>query len=185
MKVILASQSPRRKELLRLIVETFEIVPANIDEQVQQDELPKVYVQRMAREKAQAIVTNYPEDLVIASDTIVVNEGKILGKPVSRLEAQEMLVGMSGKTHQVYTSVFIQSPQKQKELIASAAVTFFELTEAEIFSYLNQGEYADKAGAYGIQGAAAVFVKEVQGDFYSIVGFPVGQVNQLLKEFTY
>lgn len=185
MKIILASQSPRRKELLHLIVESFEVIPADIDEQVREQEQPEAYVLRMAKEKAQTIAERYPQDLVIASDTIVVNEGKILGKPASYKEAEAMLQAMSGNTHVAYTAVALQSSEKQKEILTYAEVTFFPLTEEEIAHYLEQNEYSDKAGAYGIQGAAAIFVKEVKGDYYSIVGFPVGKVNQLLKEFDY
>ena len=184
MKVILASQSPRRRELLGLIKKEFLVVPADINEEVLAGENPETYVKRMAAEKAQVIAQQYPEDLIIGSDTIVVNEDRILGKPTSRQEAKEMLLGMSGRTHEVYTAVHICSATHSETFICSASVTFYELTEEEIESYLAREEYADKAGAYGIQGGAAVFVKDVKGDYYSIVGFPVGAVNQAMKKFT-
>jgi len=183
MKIILASQSPRRKELLHLIVEDFLIIPADIDEAVNEKEEPKAYVSRMAQEKADAVSQQYPTDLVIASDTTVVCKGEIMGKPESRQEAKEMLEKMSKDIHNVYTAVMIKKGDKVVTHLASAEVRFFELTEEEIDNYLDKEEYADKAGGYGIQGAAAIFVKEVKGDYYSIVGFPVGVVNQLLKEY--
>ncbi len=185
MKIILASQSPRRKELLRLLVDDFVIIPADIDETIQPADQPQEYVLKMAQQKALAISERYPEDLVIASDTIVANQGKILGKPVSRADAEQMLQAMSGGTHSVHTAVVLQRGTQKVEQIASAEVTFFELTTQEINHYLDQNEYQDKAGAYGIQGAAAVFVKEIKGDYYSIVGFPVGVVNQMLKTISF
>jgi len=184
MNIVLASQSPRRKELLNLIVEEFVVAPADIDETVHEGESPKVYVQRMAREKARVVAEHHPQSLVIGSDTTVVNDGEILGKPSSRAEARQMLRRMSGKTHEVYTSVKLQSVTHSEEFISSAAVTFYELSEADIETYLDREEYADKAGAYGIQGGAALFVKEIKGDYYSIVGFPVGAVSQALKKFS-
>ncbi|WP_207942144.1 septum formation protein Maf [Enterococcus sp. DIV2402] len=184
MNVILASQSPRRKELLRLLLDDFEVIPADIDETIGVHDEPEEYVLRMAQEKAAFITQHYPEALVIASDTIVVSEGEILGKPTSREDAQRMLIQMSGKTHIVYTSVVLSTNKKRFEQISSAKVSFFDLSEEEISDYLDKQEYMDKAGAYGIQGAAAIFVQEIQGDYYAIVGFPVGLVHQLLKEFS-
>lgn len=181
--VILASQSPRRKELLGYILPDFQVLPADIDESVLPEEAPRDYVLRMAKEKGAAIADNHRADLVIASDTIVLHEGQVLGKPRNRAEAFEMLRQMSGKTHQVYTAVSLQQQDKHRTALTEATVQFYELTDAEINHYLDSGEYADKAGAYGIQGRASVFVKAVEGDYYSIVGFPVGAVNQMLKEF--
>lgn len=181
--VILASQSPRRKELLHYLVEEFRIMPADIDESVLAGEDPAAYVLRMAQEKGEKIAKDHRKALVIASDTIVVHEGQILGKPQNRENAFKMLQQMSGKTHHVYTGVALQQGEKRRTALTEASVSFYELTEAEINRYLDSGEYADKAGAYGIQGRASVFVKAVQGDYYSIVGFPVGAVNQMLKEF--
>lgn len=184
MTIILASQSPRRKELLQWLVDEFEIIPADIDETIQPSDEPKEYVLRMAKEKARVISRQHPESLVIASDTIVVNEHDILGKPTSREDARRMLQQMSGQTHDVYTAVVIHSKEKHLEQIAAAQVTFFDLSEDEITRYLDKQEYQDKAGAYGIQGAAATFVQTIHGDYYAIVGFPVGVVHQMLKEFS-
>ncbi len=184
MNVVLASQSPRRKELLGWLIPSFEVQPADIDETPLEGEDPKQYVKRMALEKARVIKDKQGSDaLVIASDTTVVLEDEIMGKPVSKAEAKEMLRKLSGMTHDVYTAVVLTNHQKEEKIFAHAAVTFYDLTETEIDTYLATGDYADKAGAYGIQSLAGAFVKAINGDYYSIVGFPIGAVNQALKKF--
>ncbi|EOT33695.1 Maf family protein [Enterococcus durans] len=184
MKVVLASQSPRRKELLGRLVSTFEVQPADIDETPFEGENPKQYVQRMALEKAKVVKSKQlPDTLIIASDTTVVLEDEIMGKPENEEEAQEMLRKLSGTTHDVYTAVVLTDHQKEEKILAHAAVTFYDLTDVEIAAYLATGDYADKAGAYGIQSLAGAFVKAIDGDYYSIVGFPIGAVNQALKKF--
>ena len=183
MKIILASQSPRRKELLGQLVPSFEVVPADIDETINEKDTPKEYVDKMASSKSEVVAASYPTDLVIASDTIVAIDDEILGKPTSREDAFLMLKKMSGRKHMVYTTVVLQQGKKIRKETVPAEVTFFTLTDEEINQYLDTGEHKDKAGAYGIQGAASVFVKKVNGDYYSIVGFPVGVVHQMLKEF--
>lgn len=183
MAIILASQSPRRKELLAHLVEDFQVEPADIDETVHEKDRPEEYVQRMARKKAEHVAEKHPDDLVIACDTIVVAHGEILGKPVDRADAFRMLKLMSGGTHHVYTAVVLRKGDQVEKALVPAKVLFFDLTDEEIDRYLDSGEYADKAGAYGIQGRAGLFVKKVDGDYYSIVGFPVGIINQMLKKF--
>lgn len=183
MAIILASQSPRRRELLGHLVTDFQVLSADIDETVLLDESPTDYVMRMANTKGDKVAKSYSDDLVISSDTIVVWDKQILGKPHDRKEAFEMLRQLSGAAHLVYTGVVLQKGAKRSQALSQAEVSFYDLTDAEINRYLDSGEYADKAGAYGIQGQAGVFVKEIQGDYYSIVGFPVGAVNQMLKEF--
>ncbi|WP_165004119.1 MULTISPECIES: Maf family protein [unclassified Enterococcus] len=184
MKIILASQSPRRKELLAHIEPVFDIQPADIDETPYEGESPVDYVQRMAAEKAAAVWEHRAEEapLIIASDTTIVWNGEIMGKPKNQTEAEAMLKKLSGQTHKVYTAVMLKNSNQEETILAEAKVTFYPLTEAEISRYLATGDYADKAGAYGIQNAASVFVKEISGDYYSIVGFPVGAVNQALKK---
>ncbi|GCF95777.1 Maf-like protein maf [Enterococcus florum] len=184
MTVILASQSPRRKELLAWLIPEFEVQPADVDEEIKAEHTPKEYVQEMARQKAAVIAAKHPTDLVIASDTVVVLGDTILGKPKDRLDAYEMLSGMSGGSHYVYTAVVLRQNDQIEEALTHAKVTFYPLTEEEIQRYLDTGDYQDKAGAYGIQHQAGVFVQEIEGDYYSIVGFPVGKVNQMLKKFT-
>ncbi len=183
MAIILASQSPRRKELLAHLIADFKVEPADIDETVHEGDQPEEYVMSMAKAKAKKVAEAHPDDLVIACDTIVVNHGQILGKPSDREDAYRMLAGMSGGMHHVYTAVVIRRGHRIAQALVPAKVLFFELTEAEINDYLDSGEYTDKAGAYGIQGRAGLFVKKVDGDYYSIVGFPVGVVNQMLKQF--
>ena len=176
MKVVLASQSPRRKELLGRLVSIFEVQPADIDETPFEGENPL--------EKAKVVKSKQlPDTLIIASDTTVVLEDEIMGKPENEEEAQEMLRKLSGTTHDVYTAVVLTDHQKEEKILAHAAVTFYDLTDVEIAAYLATGDYADKAGAYGIQSLAGAFVKAIDGDYYSIVGFPIGAVNQALKKF--
>ncbi|MGK0606073.1 Maf family protein [Enterococcus gilvus] len=183
MTVILASQSPRRKELLGWLLPAFDIQPADIDEDVKDRYTPTDYVMEMARQKAAVVAEKQPEALVIASDTVVVLGEQILGKPKSREEAFGMLRRMSGGSHLVYTSVVIRQKEQTAEKLTSAKVTFYSLTDEEINRYLDSDDYKDKAGAYGIQNGAGVFVEQIEGDYYSIVGFPVGAVNQMLKAF--
>lgn len=184
MKVILASQSPHRKELLGWLIPEFEIQPATIDETPFEGEKPKQYVQRIAVEKAAIVKQKSAVDtLVIASDTIVTIGNEIMGKPTDQKAAKAMLKKLSGITHDVYTAVVLVKNQQEEKLLAHAAVTFYDLTDEEIETYLTTSNYTDKAGAYGIQSFAGAFVKEINGDYYSIVGFPVGAVKQALKKF--
>lgn len=183
MQIILASQSPRRKELLARLVENFEILPADVDESIATGDVPAEYVMKMAQAKGAKIAANHQDALVIACDTIVEQEGKILGKPQNKQEAFEMLTSLSGSAHQVHTAVFMQQNQQIRQALVSATVEFFGLTNLEIEDYLASGEYKDKAGAYGIQGGGGIFVKKIIGDYYAIVGLPIGVVHQMLKEF--
>nr|WP_260697864.1 Maf family protein [Enterococcus mundtii] len=183
MKIVLASQSPRRKELLGRLVPAFSIQPADIDETPKPNEDPLAYVQRMAAEKAEAVQKESEETLVIASDTTVVLGNEILGKPEDDDEAKRMLRKFSGTTHDVYTAVVITDGTQEERILSQASVTFYELTDEEIERYLATGDHRDKAGAYGIQSYAGAFVESISGDYYSIVGFPIGAVNQALKKW--
>ncbi|MTD41903.1 septum formation protein Maf [Erwinia sp. CPCC 100877] len=183
MAVILASQSPRRQELLGRIISNFEIVPADIDEQVKEKIAPEAYVQAMALEKATYVAEQYPEDLVIGCDTIVTIDEEILGKPASREAAFRMLRQLSGRTHKVYTSVVMKKGTQQSSVTVPAEVVFYELSDEEIERYLDTSEFKDKAGAYGIQGQGALLIKEIQGDYYAIMGLPVATVYRMLADF--
>lgn len=183
MTFILASQSPRRKELLQRILPEFKIVPAEIDEKVNEDDTPIEYVQKMAREKAQQIAETHPDEIVIGCDTIVALGHKILGKPVSREDGFNMLSELSGKTHDVYTSVILLKNKQELEKTVLAKVEFYPLTEHDINHYLETNEYVDKAGAYGIQGQGALFVKQIEGDYYSIMGLPIATLYRMLQKF--
>ncbi|MBV7391782.1 Maf family protein [Enterococcus sp. ALS3] len=181
--IILASQSPRRQELLRWLVSDFSVQPADINEDVKDLYGPKEYVMKMAQEKAAAIAAEHPEDLVIACDTVVVADDIILGKPKDRIDAYKMLKMLSNRSHLVYTSVILRQGEQMAEKLTQAEVKFFPLTDGEIYRYLDTDDYIDKAGGYGIQHEAGVFVEKITGDYYAIVGFPVGEVNQMLKNF--
>ena len=183
MQIILASQSPRRQELLKRVVPTFTIAPADIDETVGKDGLPAEYVAQMAAQKAAAIAEQSPEALVIGCDTIVALAGEILGKPTSREDGYRMLRLLSGKTHDVYTSVTLKQGEKERSATVHSTVTFYPLTDTEIHAYLDTAEYADKAGAYGIQGQGAILIEAIAGDYYAIMGLPIAKVARLLKEF--
>lgn len=163
MDVILASQSPRRKELLAWLVPAFEVRPADIDETPKENEDPLEYVARMAEEKAAVIAASHPDQLVIASDTTVAIGQTILGKPADAQEAEEMLQLLSGKEHLVYTSVVLQKGKHMEKVLSQAAVTFYPLSNDDISQYLSTDDYQDKAGAYGIQGPAGIFVKKSKG----------------------
>ena len=183
MKIILASQSPRRKELLQMVVPEFLIYPADVDESQYPDESPEAYVLRIARLKADKISLQNPEDLVIASDTIVTLDQVIYGKPATENEARQTLQALSGQTHIVYTSVVLQQGNKRKETTIPTKVTFYPLTEEELSNYLMTKDYQDKAGSYGIQGPAATFIQSIEGDYYSVMGLPIASVYRLLQDF--
>ena len=180
MQLILASASPRRKELLGLFHIPFTIRVADIDETMDENKAPFDEVARVSRLKALAIARE-PEDLVIAADTIVVCQGKVLGKPKTETEAVEMLSLLSGRDHQVMTGCTV--------VRGDASVTFTEVTDLhfrplsrkEIENYVASGEPMDKAGAYGIQGGAALFCERMVGDYYNVMGLPVCRLGQVLK----
>ena len=183
MAIILASQSPIRKELLSMVVSEFETMPADIDETVKEGIAPLDYVLEMAQQKAECIAKYHPDDLVIGSDTTVVVDGMILGKPVDKADAKAMLTRLSGTTHHVHTAVCMMIGSDSKSEIITTEVTFFDLMESEIEEYVASGDPMDKAGAYGIQGPGTLFVKAIQGDFYGVVGFPIAHVKRMLSEF--
>ncbi len=183
-KIILASASPRRQELMKIITENFDIIPANVDESIDENLKlsPEEIATNLAVKKAFSIDEN--EKIVIGCDTIVALNGKILGKPVNRNEAFAMLSALSGKVHFVITGVCLKCGKKSLSFTESTKVTFYELSEEEIHSYLNRNEYKDKAGSYGIQGFGSLFVKEICGDYFNVVGLPVGKLNKKLAAFT-
>lgn len=183
MSIVLASQSPRRKELLQMIVPEFLVCPADIDESQLPGEPPEQYVLRIARLKAHKISQSNPQAIVIASDTIVTFEQTIYGKPATLAEARATLQTLSGQTHLVYTSVVLQQGEQIEEAFVPTSVTFYPLTEIEISNYLMTKDYQDKAGSYGIQGPAAIFIQSIQGDYYSVMGLPIATVHRLLRKF--
>ena len=180
MQLILASASPRRRELLGLFGLPFVIRAADIDETMNPALPPEAEVARVSRLKALA-VPREAEDVVIAADTIVVCGGRVLGKPHSHEEAAQMLRLLSGRDHQVMTGCTVRAPGGTETFTEITDLHFRQLTEAEIARYVASGEPMDKAGAYGIQGGAALFCQGIRGDYYNVMGLPVCRLGQVLK----
>ncbi len=180
MGLILASQSPRRKELLGLLGIPFAIQVSQADETMDPAMDPADQVAQVSRRKAAAVVAA-AEDVVIAADTVVVCDGRILGKPADREDACRMLRSLSGKTHQVMTGMTVKRGQQVYTCTEITDVTFRPVSENEICRYVDSGEPMDKAGAYGIQGGAALFAEKLCGDYYNVMGLPVCRLTQVLK----
>ena len=181
MQLILASQSPRRRDLLGLLRVPFTVLPADIDEGMDPSLPPQQEVARVSRLKAEATPRN-PGDVVIAADTIVVLEDRVLGKPANRQEATQMLRALSGRDHQVMTGLAVLKDDRALVCTEITDVHFRPLTEDEILRYVDTGEPMDKAGAYGIQGYAAPFVEGIRGDYYNVMGLPVCRLWQMLRQ---
>ena len=181
-RIILASQSPRRRELLSLIGIAHEVRPADIDESYLPHESPPPHAERLAREKAQTLATLHPDAVVIGADTIVVIDGELLGKPADAGDACRMLAQLSGRTHTVHTAVAVARGSVLASGLESVEVTFRPLTEAQIASYVATGEPMDKAGAYGIQGFGATIVERVHGDYFAVMGLALGRLVELLRD---
>lgn len=184
-RVILASQSPRRRELLTLVGITHDVLPADIDETVWPNEEPVPHCERLARSKAETLATQHPEALVIGSDTIVVVDGDILGKPRDREEAIAMVTRLSGRSHVVHTAVAVAHQGEVRSGVESVGVTFRDLTPELIAAYVDTGEPMDKAGAYGIQGFGATIVERVDGDYFAVMGLPLGRLVELIRGIGY
>lgn len=182
----LASGSPRRRELLTQIAVPFLTQIAPIDENALPGESPIAYVERLALSKAQAglaALTDTADTVVLGADTAVVLDGRILGKPTDRADALATLSDLSGRTHEVLTAVALVSRERQASRVVTSQVTFRALSQAEIEAYWASGEPQDKAGCYGIQGLAAVFVSQLQGSYSAVVGLPLCETAALLAEF--
>ncbi|GIN71079.1 septum formation protein Maf [Bacillus sp. J14TS2] len=180
--LILASTSPRRKELLQKINIPFTTFSPNVDESISRNYPPEEMVMILSSRKANVAAQQFPSSTIIAADTIVVANEKILGKPTDRKEAKQMLWNLSGKRHFVYTGVTLINEQQIERFYEKTAVDFWPLTDQEIEKYLDSGEPFDKAGAYGIQGLGSLFVKSIEGDYYSVVGLPISRLFRLLME---
>jgi septum formation protein len=178
---VLASSSPRRQELLKLLLADFEVVPSDVDESIHTAERPATMVARLAREKALAVQEHRPSACIIGADTVVVCEEEILGKPASPEDARSMLRKLSGATHQVLTGVCLLHLDRLFVEHATTEVTYCRLTEQEIENYLRSGEPFDKAGAYAIQGLGARFVEKINGCHFNVVGLPVSRLYQMMK----
>lgn len=180
MNIILASQSPRRAELLRLMGLDFTVQPANIDETRREGEEVLTFLDRISRAKACAVPAS-PTDVVIAADTIVTLDGIVLGKPRDPEDAKSMLRLLSGREHTVITGLAVRHGETVYTRQVETAVRFKALREAEIEAYAATGEPMDKAGAYGIQGRAAVLIQGIRGDYYNVVGLPVCSLGEILS----
>ena len=185
MAVILASQSPRRRELLeRMGLSDFLIRPAQGEEIFDPSLTPAQLVEALSRQKAEEISAGAgPEDIVIAADTVVSVDGRVLGKPRDEAEAADMLSALSGREHTVYTGLTVRRGGEAVTEHEATAVRFRPLTRGEIAAYVATGEPMDKAGAYGIQGLGGLLVAGIQGDYHNVVGLPVCRLGQILRDF--
>lgn len=184
--LILASQSPRRKELLKLITDDFTVIPAQFDESSIKERIPEKLVRILAEQKALQVAQQYPDDVVIGCDSVVVSpDNQIFGKPKDREDAKRMLKALSGKTHRVITGGCVLQDGRKSVFHKTTKVTFAQLSEEDIEWYLDTGEPFDKAGAYGIQGYAGVFVSKINGDFNNVVGLPVQTLRKILQNYKY
>jgi septum formation protein len=181
-RVILASQSPRRRELLTLIGIAHDVQPADIDEEYFAGEQPRAHAERLAREKAAVVALGSPDAIVIGSDTIVVVDSDVLGKPRNEAHAAEMLSRLSGRAHTVITAVAVQWRGVELSAVEEVGVTFHPITSVEISEYIATREPMDKAGAYGIQGFGATIVARVDGDYFAVMGLPLQRLVRLMAE---
>ncbi len=182
LRVILASASPRRRDLLDLIGIPHDVLPADIDESLRGRESPRKHAERLAREKAAAVASGDARLITIAADTIVLVDRKILGKPANAVDAGSMLRLLSGREHTVVTAVAVARGNKVKSAVEEVSVTFRELTDEEIDDYIATGEPMDKAGAYGIQGYGATIVERIEGDYFAVMGLSLVRLVALLRD---
>ncbi len=182
MRIILASKSPRRKELLSKLGYDFITYNINVDETIDSYDSYVDFVEKTVLKKAQFAKNDFPNDIVICADTIVVCENKILGKPHNKEEAYKMISLLSGRTHLVVTSVSIVYQNNYKIFTESTEVEVIQMTEEEIQGYINTPEPYDKAGGYAIQGIFSKYISRINGDYYTVVGLPLCRLNQELKK---
>ena len=176
--IILASASPRRKEILELADLEFDVMPSDAQE-ITTKTAPNEVVMELASIKAKDIYKkSEKQSMIVGADTVVAYQGQILGKPTDEADAKRMLTMLSGQTHEVYTGVCVIEDGKTKTFYEETKVTFYEISDEQIDYYIKTGEPIDKAGSYGIQGKAAVFIKGIEGDYYNVVGFPIARFLQ-------
>lgn len=184
MELILASQSPRRRQLLALMGLEFCVLSAEVDETMDPDKPVETEIARVSRRKAEAVVTKVSRDAcIVAADTLVCIDGERLGKPHDAAEAAAMLRRLSGREHTVMTGVSVLCGTCTESFTEKTTIHFRALSEAEIQAYIATGEPMDKAGAYGIQGQAALFVDAIVGDYYNVMGLPICRLTQVLRRF--
>jgi septum formation protein len=183
--LVLASQSPRRAELIGRLGLEFETIPADIDERYLQGEPPEAHAERLAREKALAVAVSRPDALVVGSDTIVVVDGDVLGKPRDEAQAVEMLLRLSGREHEVCTGIAVALGGRVESGLERVRVRFREMDSRACREYAATGEPMDKAGAYGIQGFGSANVEAIEGDYFAVMGLPVVRMLRLIERFGY
>lgn len=183
MKIILASNSPRRKELLKYLYQDFLVIPADIDETIPKDIEIEKSAEYVAIKKAKAISKDNQDSLVIGCDTIVLVDNTILGKPKDKSNCLNMLKSLSGREHSVITGVCVVFGEKMITFSEETKVKFYTLSDDEILKYISTGEPFDKAGGYGIQGYGSLLVEKISGDYFNVVGLPISKLNQELKKF--
>ena len=183
MELILASGSPRRRELLSLYTTDFTVCVSDFDESTVTADTPAHLVEQLARGKCLAVAKDHPDDVVIGCDTVVDVNGEVFGKPHGVEDAKRMLRALSGAAHQVHTGVCVSRGGRTESFVDSCKVTFFPLSEEEIDFYASTKEPYDKAGAYAIQGRAALWLDRIEGDYYTIMGLPVSRTVQLVERF--
>lgn len=183
MELILASGSPRRRQLLELYTKDFTVCASDFDEKAVQADTPKQLVEALARGKCLAVAQDHPDCLVVGSDTVVEVDGQVLGKPQDAEDAKRMLRALSGRTHAVHTGVCVSGGGRTESFVDSCKVRFFPLDEEEIERYTATAEPYDKAGAYAIQGRAALWLDRLEGDYYTIMGLPVSRTARLIASF--
>jgi septum formation protein len=182
LRVILASQSPRRRELLHQVGIAHDVMPADVDETYLVHEAPAPHAERLARLKAATLAAEHPHALVIGADTIVVIDGMVLGKPADAADAHRMLERLSGRTHWVYTAVAVARDGALVSGVEAVEVTFRPLSTRQVQEYVATGEPMDKAGGYGIQGFGATLVERIHGDYFAVMGLALGRLVLLLRE---
>jgi septum formation protein len=181
--IILASGSPRRKQLLEMLHIPFRVIPPDVDEHVLPGEEPGHYVTRLSRAKAEAVVGRAPGEIILAADTTVVLDGAIFEKPTSPANAVEMLTRLQGRTHEVMTAVAVARDKDVAQALDVSRVTFRPADRATLEAYVATGEPMDKAGAYAIQGLGAPLIDRVEGDFFGVMGLPLRLALDLLARF--
>ena len=183
MELILASGSPRRRELLSLYTTDFTVCASDFDESSVHADTPAKLVEKLARGKCLAVAAQHPGAVVIGCDTVVDVDGCVFGKPHDPEDAKRMLRALSGATHRVHTGVCVSDGVRTESFVDSCRVTFFPIGETEIEAYTATAEPYDKAGAYAIQGRAALWLDHIEGDYYTIMGLPVSRTVQLVQRF--
>lgn len=182
MEIILASQSPRRKEIMEGAGFSVRVVPSDVEENADKSLKPEDLVQSLAAQKARAVAAGHPDAVVLGADTLVVLDGALLGKPKDEADAYGMLKSLSGRAHEVYTGFCLVKAGKVLCGVDCTKVFFKPLSDSEIEAYIKSGEPMDKAGAYGIQGLGMRFIPRIEGDYYNVMGLPIVKVCEALKE---